>query len=311
MRKQTIPPSHLNGKDLIEWVQSETAKAETATEVKKKAIIQAVASSVAIRPDDKQQNGQTFSGSPDDDAETLWGASAPTQRPKNCVLSHSASESAESPVNSPEVAGEAKSRDQLCAPLTLMDIEGFLPKSDEELCERIHLLFGLDIYGFYGELAQEHEVEFQIVRMLFGYFEGDKTKALDFTEERLSDCLTIESAESIWHRITAPAWALEKALGYSRPDWDHPYLCRTLHHRSRTRQLAQAAYLLHRIHGADSWFLLNQKTLAALLNVTQQDIARMLSTLVRVGWLKRQKRHGSRSLEYQCLGHLQEVKDDE
>jgi hypothetical protein len=291
-------------------VRSQAASAQAATEVRKKAIIQAVADPAIIQPVEFRFSGQT-TATVSNDEKTRLGQIVPTQRPQNCVLGPRTPEPEQIPER-PELLGSGvKIEPGGAKPSTLMEVEGFLPKTEDELFERIEMLFAPEITGFHGEPVQEHELDFQIVRMLSGFFEGDKTKALDFTGNRLGAYITIESAESIWHRLTAPAWAMEKALGYSSQEWDHPFLCRTLHYRSRTRQLAQASYLLQKIQGADSWFLLNQKTLATLLSVTQQDIARMLSSLVRVEWLKRRKRAGSRSLEYQCLGHINELENGE
>lgn len=234
-----------------------------------------------------------------------------TQKLQNCVLGHSVHKADDSHVWAKKPEGGHNILPEKAKPSSLMEVEGFLPETEDELFERIEMLFAPEITGFDGEPVKEHELEFQIVRMLAGFFEGDKTKALNFTEARLADRITIESAETIWHRLTAPAWAMEKALGYSSQEWDHPFLCRSLHYRSRTRRLAQASYLLQKILGSESWFLLNQRTLATLLSITQQDVAKMLSTLVRVKWLERRNRAGKRSLEYQCLGYLEELEDEE
>ena len=306
MRKNLIPPPHLKGEALVKWLELEHAKSSFETMVRKKAIIQAVTDSTVIQGMDSPLSAQTTVVIPVD-GKTQPTQAGSTQTPQNCVLSHRLPIVANLPPKPKRVAEEVKNEAKTAKPLTIMEVEGFLPKSEDELFDRVEMLFAPDITGFHGKPVQEHEVAFEIVRMLHGYFEGDKTKALDFTEERLGESITIESAETIWHRITAPAWAMEKALGFSRQDWDHPYLCGSLHHRSRTRQLAQASYLLQKMHGLEAWFLLNQNTLATLFEVSQQDVARMLSNLVRVEWLKRQNRHGSRSLEYQCIGHLQRV----
>lgn len=310
MRKQTTPPPHLKGGALAEWLKAEDLKASLQADARKQAIIQAITDPSVIHGMDSAISAQSTVVCPDD-GETQLARSLSAQRPKNCVLSHRKPIATNLPPEPQKMADRPQNEARGAIYTTIMEVEGFLPKSEAELYERIEMLFAPGITGFYGDLVQEHEILFEITRMLHGYFEGDKTKALNFTEERLDGRLAIESVETIWHRVTAPAWALEKALGYSRQDWDHPYLCGSLHHRSRTRQLAQASYGLQKIHGPEAWFLLNQKTLATLLKVSQQDIARMLSNLVRIDWLDRRKRHGSRSLEYQCLGHLLELEDDE